>query len=74
MQPYQNNSGRSNIDAFEIGPDFVKVAFSNGKTYTYTYNSVGQEVVDQMKTLASSGSGLNGFINQYAKESYEDYE
>lgn len=74
MQPYQNNSGKSNIDAYEIGEDFIKVSFSNGTTYTYTYDSAGQEVVDQMKELAASGSGLNGFINKYAKGFYGDYE
>ena len=74
MQPYQNNNGKSNIDAFEIGDDFIKVSFSNGTEYIYTYDSSGQEVVDQMKGLALSGSGLNGFINKYAKETYSDYE
>jgi len=74
MQPYFNSTGKSNIDAYEIGDDFIKVSFSNGVTYTYDYDSTGEEMVDEMKRLAESGSGLNGFINQYAKESYADTE
>ena len=74
MQPYFNSTGKSNIDAYEIGDDFIKVSFANGVTYTYDYDSTGEEMVDEMKRLAESGSGLNGFINQYAKESYADTE
>lgn len=74
MQPYQNNTGKSNIDAYEIGDDFIKVSFSTGSTYTYSYDSAGQEIVDQMKQLAQAGNGLSGFINQYAKKSYADFE
>jgi len=74
MQPYQNWSGKSNIDAFEIGDDFIKVAFSDGNVYSYNYDISGQDIVDEMKRLALSGSGLNGYINQNAKETYADTE
>jgi len=74
MQPYQNWSGRSNIDAFEIGDQFIKVAFSDGNVYTYTYELTGQSEVDEMKRLALSGSGLNGYINQNTKDTYADTE
>jgi len=74
MQSYQNNSGKSNIDSYEIGDDFIKVSFSTGSTYTYSYDSAGQKIVDQMKQLAQAGNGLSGFINQYAKRSYADFE
>lgn len=74
MQPYINASGKSNIDAYEIGPDNIKVRFADGTTYTYDYDSTGEDNVDEMKRLAESGSGLNGFINKFAKESYADTE
>lgn len=74
MQPYLNSTGKSNIDAYEIGADFIRVSFANGTTYTYDYDSTGEDNVDEMKRLAESGSGLNGFINKFAKESYADTE
>jgi len=74
MQPYQNSNGVSNVESFEIGDDFLKVGFSNGDVYVYTTDSAGQEQLDQMKQLALSGTGLNGFINKYAKDSYAEIE
>lgn len=74
MQPYQNSSGSSNIDSYEIGDNYVRVGFSNGDVYVYTNDSAGEEVVNQMKSIAQSGNGLNGFINKYAKDGYAEIE
>jgi len=62
MALYENISGNSNITGYNIGEDFISVMFNNGSVYDYTYESAGQENVDQMKILARSGSGLNSFI------------
>lgn len=74
MQPYQNSNGSSNIESYEIGDNYLKVGFSNGDIYVYTNDSAGEEIVDQMKGMAQSGNGLNGFINKYAKNSYAEIE
>ena len=74
MQPYQNTTGKSNIDSYEIGEGYLKIGFSNGDVYTYTTDSAGQETLDQMIALAISGTGLNGFINKYAKDTYAEIE
>lgn len=71
MQKYKNSGGNSGVDEFEIGADFITVRFHNGsKLYTYSYQSAGVEKVEQMKRLALSGHGLNGYINTYARNDY----
>jgi len=63
MQRYRNWSGTSGIRSFEIGPDFIVLQYASGKPYTYTYESVGKENVEEMKRLALKGSHLNAFVN-----------
>jgi hypothetical protein len=70
MEAYRNLSGDSGISEFEIGSDFIKVRFRKGGTYTYTYRSAGQNTIEQMKSLAVRGSGLNTFIDRYVKKNY----
>ena len=57
--------------AYNIGPDFIQVMFANGQTYNYTYESAGEDNVEEMKRLAELGSGLNSYILAYVKEDYE---
>jgi hypothetical protein len=71
MPLYNNSGGNSNIQAYDAGPDFISVMFGNGEVYKYTYDSAGEENVEQMKQLAESGSGLNAFILAYVKNDYE---
>lgn len=71
MPLYSNISGNSNITAYNIGPDFIQVMFGNGEVYNYTYDSAGEDNVEEMKRLAESGSGLNSYILAYVKEDYE---
>lgn len=71
MQNYLNLSGKSGVSAFEIGSDFIKVMFSTGAVYAYTYRSAGMEKVEEMKQLALRGCGLNSFIMRHVKYDYE---
>lgn len=71
MQNYLNLRGKSGVRAFEFGADFIKVMFSSGAVYTYTYSSAGAEKVEEMKRLALRGCGLNSFIMKHAKYNYE---
>lgn len=72
MQIYRNNGGSSGVSAFEIGSDYVRVLFKgNGKVYQYSYGRAGRNHVDNMKNLALSGSGLNSYINQNVKNSFD---
>ena len=48
MQNYLNLSGKSGVKAFVIGNDFIRVMFSTGRIYTYSYHSAGIEKVEEM--------------------------
>ena len=72
METYKNLSGDSSINAYEIGPDSIKVEFLDGTTYLYTYESTGRENVEHMKELAKAGAGLSSFISMVVKEAYAE--
>ncbi|MEO6523151.1 MAG: hypothetical protein ABIN91_15825 [Mucilaginibacter sp.] len=69
MQPYKStvNSG---VLAYDVGDDRIKIKFLDGTIYLYTYQSAGEENVEQMKTLAQNGRGLTTFINQFVRDQY----
>lgn len=71
MERYRNAGGDSGISAYEIGSDRITIQFSTGKVYSYSYRKAGKIHVDQMKTLAQSGSGLNSYINRHVKNLYD---
>lgn len=66
MTEYANLNGNSNVKAFSIGDDYIVVEFNSGQwtVYTYTYASAGSADIEQMKSLAVQGSGLNSFIGK----------
>ncbi len=70
MEPYQNLSGNSGVAAYEIGEDYIRVQFTSGSVYVYTYDSAGADNIEQMKRLARKGQGLNTFINTNVREEY----
>lgn len=53
-----------------IGSDSITVQFNSGATYFYTYQSAGSSNVEQMKSLAIMGKGLNSFISRIVKNKY----
>ncbi len=72
MERYGNSSGKSGIYGYEIGNDYIRVLFSSGLTYRYSYNGrAGVNNVEKMKVLAKNGSGLNSYINSYVKNKYD---
>ena len=72
MRPYKNANGNSGVVEFSIGDKYIEVRFaSSAKIYRYSYKSAGIDKVERMKYLAIQGSGLNAFINKYARNDYE---
>lgn len=64
MERYRSNSGKaSGARGFEIGEDFIIVAFLGG-TYKYTYGSCGQQHVEAMKRHARASRGLSTYVAQ----------
>lgn len=74
MKPYANDGGESGIIAYQIGPDFIRVEFSDHSIYRYTYGATGRENVEHMKRLASNGHGLHSFINKTVRKAYDRKE
>jgi hypothetical protein len=65
MERYKNLSGWSGIVAYEIGEDYIRIQFQNGKILKYTYESAGADRVEQMKLMAQNGQKLNTFVRTY---------
>ena len=70
MQRYSDIDRDSGVVAYEIGSDFIRVKFSDGAIYLYTYASAGAHHINQMKILAQRGDGLNAYINDHVKKAY----
>lgn len=70
MEPYGNLGGDSGVVAYENGPDFIRVEFSDGAIYLYTYASAGSHNIERMKSLAGNGQGLNSFITTTVRKRY----
>jgi len=70
MTIYKDIDGDSGVRAYEYGTDYIKVQFSTGRVYTYSYQSAGRDNIEQMKVLADSGNGLNSFINTRVRTDY----
>lgn len=70
MERYKNVSGDSGVACYEIGADSITVKFTTGATYLYNYQSAGRQHIEQMKSLAIAGHGLNGYIKRYVNSGY----
>ena len=51
--------------AYEVGSKFIRIQFTSGSVYLYTYDSAGEDDIEEMKELAKEGEGLTRFINDY---------
>jgi hypothetical protein len=71
MNAYRNLGGKSGVRFYEFGEDYIKVKFSDGAVYLYTYSSAGQDNIEHMKRLAKNGTGLNSFIMKVVRDSWE---
>ncbi len=74
MKIYMDINGDSGVRAYEYGKDYIKVQFSSGKIYIYTYQSAGAPNIELMKKLADAGDGLNAFINTRVRKLYARIE
>jgi hypothetical protein len=70
MRRYKNLDGNSGVTAYSIGSDSIKVQFTDGISYLYTYASTGQATIEEMKILAERGKGLSTFISRHVRDAY----
>ncbi len=54
---------KSEVTAFQLGPDFIIVQFKGMVKHKYTEDSAGDTHVDNMKLLAVHQKGLGTYIN-----------
>ncbi len=72
MIKYKNFSGKSNVESYEIGEDYIKVKFNQtAKIYTYSHVKAGIKHVEELKRLANLGQGLNSYIMKNVREKYD---
>jgi hypothetical protein len=64
----------SDIWLYKIGPDFIRLRFTGGVTFLYTYASAGEFNIEQMKILAQQNIGLDNFIYPTIVNLYESVE
>lgn len=74
MERYSDIDLDSGVVAYECGPDFIRVKFSDSSIYLYTYASAGPSHIEKMKELAIRGDGLNAYINDFVRKRYERKE
>jgi hypothetical protein len=74
MEQYRDSDGDSGVAEYENGPDYIRVKFSNGSVYLYTYTSAGSNNIEEMKRRAVAGDGLNAFINKNVRKRYAKKE
>lgn len=65
MKRYGNRYGNSGIAAYEAGAKFIRIQFTSGSIYLSTYESAGEDDIEDMKELAKEGEGLTRFINDF---------
>ena len=70
MKTYKNLSGKSEVAAYELEKDGVRVSFTNQSLFRYSNQSAGRENVSKMKVLAQAGKGLGTFITSTVKDKF----
>ena len=70
MPHYANRGGDSGIASYETTADSITVTFQDNSIYLYNYSRPGQLHVEQMKSLATAGEGLNEYINRFVRKNY----
>jgi hypothetical protein len=70
MRLYENQSGTSGVQSYEIGDRSITVRFAEGGTYLYDQRKPGKQHVAQMIALARAGAGLATYINQQVRGNY----
>jgi hypothetical protein len=71
-QRYSDTDKDSGVHSFEIADTSITVWFKGtDRSYTYSYHTAGQHHIEQMKRLAQRGDGLNEYINDHVRKSYD---
>lgn len=70
MPAYANLGGASGVASFNMDATSITVTFKDGAAYLYNYRTPGRDDVEEMKSLAECGQGLNSYISRFVKKRY----
>ncbi len=72
MQRYADTDKDSGVMGFDIEDTSITVYFKTAnRPYIYSYRGAGRQHVEAMKELAIAGDGLNEYINDHVRNSYD---
>ena len=72
MQRYADIDRDSGVMGFDIGDTSITVYFKGtSRPYVYSNRKAGMRHVETMKRLALAGDGLNEYINDHVRKSYD---
>lgn len=71
MKRYGDQKGNSGIRGYESGEDFIVIWFKDCSKYKYSYKSAGANHIEEMKSLAAKGKGLNTYPNTHVSDRFE---
>ena len=69
MAHYKNSNGNSPVLEYEIGYDFIDIIYKDSM-YHFTYASAGKNNIEEMKSLAKQGYGLNSYLMRHCPKDY----
>lgn len=64
MKTYKSSNVESQVKAYQIYKDAIKIKFTDGSIYLYTYEKSGHRAVETMKVLANDQHGLGTYITE----------
>ena len=70
MTSYGRGWSERGVVEYETGADWIRCKFRDGSTYLYDAERPGPDHVANMQELATAGSGLTTYINQYVRHDY----
>lgn len=74
MKTYKNLSKQSDIKAYQLYLDAIKIQFANEEIYLFTHENSGEKIIAKMKTLAAAGKGLGTYIQFIGNDSAQKLE
>lgn len=71
MERYINFGGDPDVSAFDILNDAIRVELTNGDILLYSNRGVGEERIEQMKSIALQGGHLSHYIVSHVKDKHD---
>jgi len=70
VKRYRDKNGNTSIAGYQAGIGYIRIRFSDGAQYVYTWRSAGALNIERMKWLALTGDDLMGYIETFVQDRY----